>query len=123
MSCLAALANILENTALFGDIVLRLPDVAHEVLRARHEWDVLLRWCLGFSTQTRLLDPATTRLVSLVGQELGIAAREPGYHNPYGRDKGAKKGAAGGVAAAEKKKEKKRREVKRGPKLSARTEL
>ena len=28
---LTALANVLENTALFGDILLRLPDITHEV--------------------------------------------------------------------------------------------
>ena len=27
----SALANILENTALFGDILLRLPDITHKV--------------------------------------------------------------------------------------------
>ena len=29
---LTALANVLENTALFGDILLRLPDITHEVI-------------------------------------------------------------------------------------------
>ena len=28
---LTALANVLENTALFGDILLQIPDITHEV--------------------------------------------------------------------------------------------
>lgn len=61
-----ALANILENTALFGDILLRLPDISHKILTSKYEWNVLLLWSLGFSNQTHLLDKQTEKLVWLV---------------------------------------------------------
>jgi hypothetical protein len=61
-----ALANILENTAFFGDILLRLPNISHKILTLKHEWEVLLHWSLGFSNQTHLLDKQTEKLVYLV---------------------------------------------------------
>jgi len=61
-----ALANILENTALFGDILLRLPDISHKILTSKYEWKVLLLWSLGFSNQTHLLDKQTEKLMYLV---------------------------------------------------------
>jgi hypothetical protein len=61
-----ALANILENTAFFGDILLRLPNISHKILTLKHDWEVLLHWSLGFSNQTHLLDKQTEKLVYLV---------------------------------------------------------
>jgi hypothetical protein len=61
-----ALAHILENTALFADILLRLPDISHKILASKYEWQVLLHWSLGFSNQTHLLDKQTQKLVYLV---------------------------------------------------------
>jgi hypothetical protein len=63
---IVALANILENTAFFGDILLRLPDISHKILTLKHEWEVLLNWSLGFCNQTHLLDKQTEKLVYLV---------------------------------------------------------
>ncbi|KAJ8891027.1 hypothetical protein PR048_010536 [Dryococelus australis] len=86
---LTALANILENTALFGDIVLHLPDIAAPILHAKNEWEVLYHWSLSFSSQTSLLDKATHKLIHLVSaykrveQELNIIERDPDYVNPY----------------------------------------
>ena len=39
---LTALANVLENTALFGDILLRLPDITHEVIKNKRS-DFILK--------------------------------------------------------------------------------
>ena len=39
---LTALANVLENTALFGDILLRLPDITHEVIENKRS-DFILK--------------------------------------------------------------------------------
>jgi hypothetical protein len=61
-----ALANILENTALFGDILLRLPDISHKVLTSEYQWEALLHWSLHFSNETHLLDKQTQKLVYLV---------------------------------------------------------
>jgi len=61
-----ALANILENTAFFGDILLRLPEISYKILTSKHEWEVLLQWSLGFSNQTHLLDKQTEKLIYLV---------------------------------------------------------
>lgn len=61
-----ALSNILENTVLFADIILRLPDISHEILDSNHEWLVLYEWSLEFVFQTLLLDNESLRLIHLV---------------------------------------------------------
>ena len=62
----SALSNILENTVLFADIILRLPDISHEILDSNHEWLVLYEWSLEFVFQTLLLDNESLRLIHLV---------------------------------------------------------
>ncbi|KAL1462526.1 hypothetical protein WDU94_014355 [Cyamophila willieti] len=46
-----ALSNILENTSLFGDMVLYIPDIASPILSAHNEYNVLLKWSLLFINQ------------------------------------------------------------------------
>ncbi|XP_015523660.1 coiled-coil domain-containing protein 134 [Neodiprion lecontei] len=79
-----ALSNILENTALFGDIILHLPEISQRVLNTQPQWDTMMQWSWNFANQTRhLLDKSTNTMIHLVGQELNITTREPGYFNPY----------------------------------------
>lgn len=110
-----ALSNILENTALFSEILLRLPDITVSVLRINNNWDILLQWSIAFSNQVKyLLDKSTVKLLELVSQELNHTERDPNYVNPYRK---------GGVGKREQeedvRQEKKRRKkvIKKGPRL------
>ncbi|KDQ71586.1 coiled-coil domain-containing protein 134-like [Zootermopsis nevadensis] len=117
---LDALANILENTALFGDILLRLPDISHKILISKHEWEVSLQWSLGFSNQTHLLDKQTQKLVYLASQEINVTERNPNYLNPYSKIHKQKhdKQQSPEQNVAKKKKMKKH---KKGPRMSSGT--
>lgn len=81
---IAALSSILENTALFGDIILHLPDITHRILRTQRSWNSTIHWSLNFANRTRhLLDKSTITMIRLVEQELNITERDPSYFNPY----------------------------------------
>lgn len=117
-----ALAIILQNTALFGDIILHMPDIATPLLSSRSEYDVLFKWGLLFMNQTQLLDKKTIKQMSLVSQELNITARSPDYINPYrmshskAAQKHARKESEPSTSASKMKKKKKK--LPRGPRLS-----
>ena len=65
--CSLALSTILENTALLGDIVLRLPDVAHELLDGNDEWKQLTQWAVAFTNDTHIFIDKDQQLISMVG--------------------------------------------------------
>ncbi|KMQ95754.1 coiled-coil domain-containing protein 134 [Lasius niger] len=80
----AALSSVLENTALFGDIILHLPDITHRILKTQQEWSPTIHWSLNFTNQMRhLLNKSTITMIRLVEQELNITERDPSYFNPY----------------------------------------
>lgn len=115
-----ALSNILENTALFGEIILRFPDIAAMVLKTNNNWDILLQWSIAFSNQVRyLLDKSTVKLLYLVSQELNHVDRDPNYINPY------RKVQQENLAdeTKENKKKRKKKEIKKGPRLTSHLEL
>lgn len=110
-----ALSNILENTALFGEIVLRFPEISHTVLKSNHDWSILYQWSIGFSNLTNnLLDKSTLTLINLVSQELNYIERDPNYRNPYRKQ--TSESTTSNVQVNVKKK--KRKEVKKGPRMS-----
>lgn len=117
---LEALANILENTALFGDILLRLPDITHKVYSKSKEWDLLARWSISFCNETQVYDEMDSRLLDLMAQELRIVPRDPNFINPY------RKGTNNKVSQKEEDNEhkdtsnrkKRKGKKKRGPRLS-----
>ncbi|KAL0125190.1 hypothetical protein PUN28_004376 [Cardiocondyla obscurior] len=79
-----ALSSILENSALFGDIILHLPDICHRILRTQPGWNSTIHWSLNFANQMRhLLNKSTITMFRLVEQELNVTERDPGYFNPY----------------------------------------
>ncbi|GLH00916.1 Coiled-coil domain-containing protein 134 [Gryllus bimaculatus] len=115
---LDALANILENTALFADIMLHLPDISQKVLAANYEWQVLFQWSISFANQTQLLDKQTVKLLHLANMELNATERDPDYENPY-----RKKEEKHQFQHEQKISSKKRKKVKkRGPRLSVECE-
>ncbi|XP_015436778.1 PREDICTED: coiled-coil domain-containing protein 134-like [Dufourea novaeangliae] len=82
----SALSTVLENTALFGDIVLHFPEVSHRVLKMQPKWSSAISWSVNFTSRSgHFLDEKTIALIGLVAQELNITERKPGYSNPYQR--------------------------------------
>ncbi|XP_076646839.1 coiled-coil domain-containing protein 134 [Halictus rubicundus] len=82
----SALSTVLENTALFGDIILHFPEVTQRILKAQPKWNTILTWSLKFTNRSRhLVDEKTIDLINLVTQELNITDRQPEYFNPYRR--------------------------------------
>lgn len=115
-----ALSNILENTSLFAEIILRFPDISGMVLKTNNNWDILLQWSIAFSNQVRyLLDKSTIKLLHLVSQELNHIERDPNYINPYRKVK--KENVPENTK--ENKKKKKKKEIKKGPRLTSHVEL
>lgn len=114
-----ALSNILENTALFSEIILRFPDIAVSILKINNNWDVILQWGISFCHQVKyLLDKNTFKLLHLVSQELNHVERDPNYVNPY-----RKVDKQRDVEHEKILKKKKKKRVKKGPKLSSHFEL
>lgn len=110
-----ALSNILENTALFSDVILRFPKISTTVLKLNNNWDLLLQWCIIFCNEVRyLLDTSTVKLINLVSQELNHTQRDPNYINPY------RKTVSKDIVREDVKvdKKKKRKEIKKGPRLT-----
>lgn len=117
------MSNILEDTALLGDVLLRLPDVTHEILAYNYEWTVMFRWSIGFCNETMLMDSKTVKMINLVAQELNITERDPAYVNPYKKDFKVEKDV---TPPSERKtiKKKRRKDIRKGPSLSSpRTDL
>ncbi|XP_047119610.1 coiled-coil domain-containing protein 134-like isoform X6 [Schistocerca piceifrons] len=114
---LNALANILENTALFGDILLHLPEISTKILDSNNEWRVMFEWSLNFANQSQLLDSSTRKLIDLVSMELNITERHPDYINPYRRESRSSN-TEEYVSQVPAKRKKKKKEIKRGPRLT-----
>lgn len=111
-----ALSNILENAALFSEIVLRMPDISVSVLKVNNNWDILLQWSIAFAYQVKyLLDKSTVKLLDLVSQELNHTERDSNYVNPYRKGVNGRVGFEEEVGRGEKKR--KRKVIKKGPRL------
>ncbi|XP_077983771.1 coiled-coil domain-containing protein 134-like [Glandiceps talaboti] len=115
-----ALSSVLENTAFFGEILLRLPDISHDIYDKRREWKETMAWSVLFAQQTGVFEGVHATFLHLVAQELNVIERDPNYQNPYKME--SKINFQGSEPIKPKKKEKKAK--KRGPRLSqSRTEL
>lgn len=120
-----ALSSVLENTVFLGEIVLRLPDVSHALLRNNTEWQMTVHWAVEFSNDTKILSGNEELLLSLMAQELGIIEKSPDFINPYRQDAQLEKilEEEAEELLKEKMKEKKKKErqekkKQRGPKLT-----
>lgn len=110
----SAISTTLENTALFGDILLHFPLITHRVLKTQKEWNPVINWSLGFTNRAKhLLDAETLTIVNLAAQELNIIEREPGYVNPYWQSTGSQD-----ADEDKKKKKKPKKKVQRGPRIT-----
>ncbi|XP_014238882.1 coiled-coil domain-containing protein 134-like [Trichogramma pretiosum] len=78
-----AISNVLENAALFAEIVWKQPDMARLFFKIKEKLSETISWSFGFVERCRfLLDDTTLEKIHLASQELEIIEREPGYSNP-----------------------------------------
>lgn len=60
------LSKVFENTAMFGDLVLRLPDIVHSIYDKNKDWQLLLGWCYWFCKESGVFDETNEKLLHLV---------------------------------------------------------
>nr|XP_034983591.1 coiled-coil domain-containing protein 134 isoform X2 [Zootoca vivipara] len=86
-----AYSHVVENTAFFGDVVLRFPKIVHHYFDRNSNWNNLIRWGIGFCNQTGVFDQGPhSQVLGLMAQELGISEKSPEYRNPFKTDNSEK---------------------------------
>ncbi|CAG2226184.1 Coiled-coil domain-containing protein 134 [Mytilus edulis] len=92
-----AFSKVVENTAMFGDLVLRLPDVVHGLFDKNTEWNTLMGWCVWFSVESKVFDGGSEKTAQLnsemkffksiliypMSQEINLIPKEDDYINPF----------------------------------------
>ncbi|KAH1186279.1 hypothetical protein KIL84_019028 [Mauremys mutica] len=82
-----AYSHVVENTAFFGDVVLRFPKIVHHYFDRNSNWNNLVRWGISFCNQTGVFDQGPhSQVLGLMAQELGISEKSPDYRNPFKTD-------------------------------------
>lgn len=94
VAVLAAYSHVVENTAFFGDVVLRFPKIVHHYFDRNSNWNSLIRWGIGFCNLTgvfeqgphsqvlglvRLLIPTLCCVLSLLLGLRGGGGGNPGH--------------------------------------------
>lgn len=71
---------MLENTAFFGDVLLRLPRIVHYYFDQNSNWNLLIRWGISFCNQSGVFDQGPhspiLNLVRLRGSPVGLGHRQ-----------------------------------------------
>lgn len=109
-----SLSLLLENSCLFCDIALRIPDEIDRRLRERKELNITLRWAVGYVKDLRMLDDSTSKLLNLCAQEINLIDKSPDYHNPYRIERKPQKRFEDPPPTQKKE----RKKLKRGPKMT-----
>jgi len=78
-----ALSTVLENVVFAGDMLLRLPDHTHALLRENRNWRELIEWGVSFCNDTAIFGRKETLLLKAMAQELNLVEADPDYVNPY----------------------------------------
>nr|XP_009663648.1 PREDICTED: coiled-coil domain-containing protein 134 [Struthio camelus australis] len=88
-----AYSHVVENTAFFGDVVLRFPKIVHHYFDRNSNWNNLIRWGIGFCNLTGVFEQGPhSQVLGLVrpslarripsplpgGQSVGTGARVKG---------------------------------------------
>lgn len=120
-----AFSQVLENTAFFGDVLLRLPRVVHYYFDQNSNWNLLIRWGISFCNQSGVFDQGPhSPILNLMAQELGISEKDPDFHNPFQVDRAEFLSSTDPFQKAlreeekRRKKEEKRKEIRKGPRIS-----
>nr|XP_033785247.1 coiled-coil domain-containing protein 134 isoform X1 [Geotrypetes seraphini] len=126
-----AYSHTVENSAFFGDVVLRFPKIVHHYFDHNSNWNNLIRWGIGFCNLSGIFDDGPhSQLLGLMAQELGISEKTPDYRNPFKTDHSEFFPNADAFQKAlreeekRRKKEEKRKEIRKGPRITrSRSEL
>jgi hypothetical protein len=51
---------------MFGDLVLRLPDIVHSIYDKNKDWQLLIGWCYWFCKESGVFDDTNGKLLHLV---------------------------------------------------------
>lgn len=118
-----AITVTLENTCLFGEIILHNPDISYRVLESRSagpNWRTLINWCIKFTRQfnDRILDASSQELLRLLEQEINPEKRTENFINPYRTETNDN-----ADATTNKKKKKKVKKLPKGPQMVTRDEF
>lgn len=107
-----AVVLILENTCMFADLHLHLPDMSYKILTTKSSWRSHIDRALSLTAHfvATIFDDKSSQLIGLYEQEIDLTKRTEDYINPY-----ASKDATGTVQ----KKRKERKKLQRGPQLSS----
>lgn len=109
----------MENTCLFGEIILHNPDISYRVLDSQllgPNWKDLINWCIKYTRHfnDRIIDAKSQELLWLVDQEINPDKRTENFINPY-RNAGQRKDTT--------KKKKKTKKIEKGPRMVTRDEF
>lgn len=108
----------LENTCLFGEIIIHNPDISYRVLESQRNgpaWKPLINWCIKYTRQfnDRIIDTNSQELLSLTEQEINPEKRSADFINPYRESNDIDSNKQS------KKKKKKAKKLPKGPKMVA----
>lgn len=87
-----ALTITFENTCLFGEIILHLPDISYRALESRQNadstlphWKDVVNWCIKYTRyfNDRIIDTESQQLLWLIEQEINPEKRTFDFENPY----------------------------------------
>ncbi|KFB35825.1 AGAP002546-PA-like protein [Anopheles sinensis] len=114
-----ALAQYLENTCLFGELVLHFPDMAYRILKPVSDWRELMTQALNYSKSfDHILDDKSVEMLGLLNQEINEDQRTDSYVNPY------REAAQSTSGENVKTKKKSKTKTKKGPSMTPpKTEL
>ncbi|XP_056379813.1 coiled-coil domain-containing protein 134-like isoform X1 [Hyla sarda] len=126
-----AYSHTVENSAFFGDVVLRFPKIVHHYFDRNSNWNNLIRWGIGFCNLSGIFDDGPhSQLLGLMSQELGISEKSPDYRNPFRSENMEFLPNTDAFQKAIKeeekrrRKEEKRKEIRKGPRITrSRSEL
>lgn len=107
--------QIIDNCALFANLVLKLPDISQRLIQKQIAWNETYSWCFNFTNKSNLIDDISTRLYNLAAQQLNIIPRESDFINPY--EKSFKKAKQNSTVNPNKSK-KIPSKMKKGPRMS-----
>lgn len=105
-----SVSKILENTALFGDLMLKLPEISHELYDRQNVWNIMMEWCIHFCQESGMFDKLHLKLLDTLNQELELVPQDPKYLNPYRK--------MNKESSKEEKPKPKAKQKRKGPKLS-----
>ena len=69
----AAYSRVVENTAFFGDVLLRFPKIVHGYFDPNVRWQALARWGIDFCNRTGVFDTGTYSKLLMLVSETGRA--------------------------------------------------